>query len=74
MVELVELLRREPVGMHARWLAIALRWAGRLPELAPILASLDLDPQSAVLIEAAAVAEGFGDLVAARDVRALGGR
>ena len=68
--ELIEILRREPVGRHARWLAIALRWGGRLEDLASILMSLrPLEP--VVIEEAAATAEALGDPAAARDARAL---
>lgn len=68
--ELVEILRREPVGRHARWLAIALRWGGRLNDLASILMSVrPLEP--AVIEEAAATAEALGDTAAARDARSL---
>ena len=68
--ELVEILRREPMGRHARWLAIALRWGGRLEHLASILMSL-LPLEPAVIEEAAATAEALGDPAAARDARAL---
>ena len=68
--ELSEIFRREPVGRHARWLAIALCWGDRLGELAPILGSVGR-VDSAVLAEAAAVAEGLGNPAAAQDVRSL---
>jgi hypothetical protein len=70
--ELAEIFRREPSALHARWLAIALRWAERLDDLASILASAGERIEPGALSDAAAVAEGFGDHTAARDVRALG--
>jgi len=69
--ELVEIMRREPVGRHARWLAIALRWGDRLGDLAPILGSFEAPLDSEVLDDAAAVADGLGNPTAAREVRAL---
>lgn len=69
--ELAEIFRREPSAPHGRWLAIALRWANRLDDLAPILASVGDAADPAVFGEAAAVAEGFGNRTVALDVRAL---
>ncbi|MEZ5244618.1 MAG: site-2 protease family protein [Acidimicrobiales bacterium] len=70
--ELVEILRREPTARHARWLAIALRWGGRLDDLPTILASLAGRLDGTVLDEAATVAAGLGNPAVAEAVRALG--
>jgi hypothetical protein len=72
VAELVEILRREPVARHARWLAIALRWGGRLDDLPAILSSVGGRLDVEVLDEAAAVADGLGNPTAARNIRALG--
>jgi hypothetical protein len=69
--ELVQILRREPTGAHARWLTIALRWADRIDELPTVLAALDRPVDEAVIGDAAAAAEAIGSHAVAREVRAL---
>lgn len=72
VAELIEIFGREPTARHARWLAIALRWADRLDDVVPVLAAAGPHLDPAVLADAAAVADGFGHPGTALAVRALG--
>ena len=68
--ELLEIFRREPEGRHVRWLALALRSAGRLGEFPTAISSAGVI-DSVLLAEAASVAEALGDPSTAQQVRAL---
>ncbi|MEQ8839463.1 MAG: site-2 protease family protein [Acidimicrobiales bacterium] len=71
VTELLEIFHREPVARHARWLALALRSAGRLDELASVMRATGVDDPD-ILSEAASVADALGHPSTARQVRSLG--
>lgn len=70
--ELVEIFRREPTPMHARWVGVGLYLGGRLASLPDVLGSAPGPLVPAVVDEAAAVADGLGAPGVADAVRATG--
>ncbi|KAG1648276.1 (R)-citramalate synthase [Nymphon striatum] len=62
VVELGEMLSREPTAYRSRWLALGLWFGGRLPEVVHHLAALDRNDKTSELLTAAAdIAEWAGD-------------
>jgi Zn-dependent protease len=58
--EMVSIYRREPTVFHARWLTIAMHRAGRMAELASVIAGPEVTPGADVVAGAAELAAGLG--------------